>query len=157
MARIFAQGAGFVRAAALLWTLAVPAFAYAQAGVAKAPGAADTYAGEFEFRLYCAQCHGMGAIGNGPVAAALKKRPANLTLLTRSHGGVFPEKEIRDFIDGTSQVAVHGSREMPIWGLAFQYREGGAPSRSGAPAQSAQEIDRKIGLLVDYIKTIQAK
>jgi hypothetical protein len=77
--------------------------------------------GEFEFRLHCSQCHGMGAIGNGPVAPALNTKPANLRMLTKKNGGIFPEREIYDFIDGTKQIAAHGSRKMPIWGLASQY------------------------------------
>ncbi|MBV8357584.1 MAG: hypothetical protein JO189_06555, partial [Deltaproteobacteria bacterium] len=56
---------------------------------------------QLDFRRYCAQCHGMDGTGDGPVAPALKKKPANLTLLSKNNGGVFPEKEVRDFIDGT--------------------------------------------------------
>lgn len=132
------------------------ACAYAQTGVAKAPGASNAQisAGEFEFRLYCAQCHGIEATGNGPVARALKTKPANLRQLTRNHGGVFPQQEVREFIDGTKDVAAHGNRAMPIWGIAFQHRPGSNRDNPAPPLSNA-EVDRKIDALVDYVKSIQ--
>lgn len=134
--------------------------ARAQTGITSGPvgpSKSDIQKGELEFRLYCAQCHGMEATGNGPVARALKTRPANLRTLTKNHGGVFPEQEIRDFVDGTKQMAAHGDREMPIWGLAFQYRGGPVGDIHGPPAASKAEVDHRIGLLVDYIRSIQTE
>ncbi|MGH7915845.1 MAG: c-type cytochrome [Candidatus Binataceae bacterium] len=112
--------------------------------------------GKLYFRQYCAQCHGMNATGDGPVAAALKKKPANLTMLSKNNGGVFPETKVRDFINGTKTAAAHGSREMPIWGYAFMWRQG-AHAGSGAPPLTKQQVDAKIDLLVNYIKGIQVK
>jgi mono/diheme cytochrome c family protein len=131
--------------------------AYAQVGIAASPGKAPVSQGELEFRLYCSQCHGMEATGNGPVARALKTKPANLRMLTKKNGGVFPEQEIRDFIDGTKEMAVHGAREMPIWGLAFQYRGAAVGEIHGPPPASKDEVDSRINHLVDYIKSIQTK
>lgn len=131
--------------------------AHAQTGVAKAPAASghgQVSQGELEFRLYCAQCHGVEATGNGPVARALTKRPANLRLLTRKNGGVFPAQEIRDFVDGTKDVAAHGNREMPIWGLVFQHRPG-TNRDNPAPPISQTEVADRIEALVDYIRSIQ--
>ena len=111
--------------------------------------------GKLEFRQYCAQCHGMSATGNGPVAAALKKKPADLTMLAKNNGGVFPEQEVRDFIDGSKVAESHGTREMPIWGYAFSARQGVV--ESGAPPLSESQVKQKIQMLVDYIKTIQTQ
>ena len=55
--------------------------------------------GASDFRQYCAQCHGLKGVGDGPVAPALAKKPANLTLLSKNNGGVFPEQEVYNFID----------------------------------------------------------
>jgi mono/diheme cytochrome c family protein len=134
--------------------------ARAQTGITSGqsvPSRSDIQKGELEFRLYCAQCHGMEATGNGPVAPALRTRPANLRLLTKNRGGVFPEQEIREFVDGTKQMASHGNREMPIWGLAFQYRGSPVGEIHGPPPASKTEVDRRIELLVDYIRSIQAE
>jgi mono/diheme cytochrome c family protein len=108
--------------------------------------------GKREFRRYCAQCHGLNAKGDGPVAPALKKRPTNLTLLTEKNHGVFPEKKVVAFIDGAETVAAHGSRAMPIWGLAFR-----TPSSTHMAAHTTQEVNERISLLVDYLKSIQEK
>ena len=37
--------------------------------------------GKEMFDAYCASCHGVDGKGNGPAAPALKKQPADLTLL----------------------------------------------------------------------------
>lgn len=113
--------------------------------------------GKLQFRQYCAQCHGMDATGDGPVAAALKKKPANLTTLAKKNGGVFPEKEVREFIDGTKTAASHGTREMPIWGYAFMSRQSITGGQTTASPLSEQEVKLKIDRLVDYIKTIQVQ
>ncbi|HZP44769.1 MAG TPA: cytochrome c [Candidatus Binataceae bacterium] len=109
------------------------------------------------FRAHCAQCHGMDGKGDGPVAPALKVKPANLTLLAQKNGGTFPEQEVTDAIKGTSQIRAHGTgigqSPMPVWGLEFR-----SSTNSGAGANfTPQEVDQKIHLLVDYIKTIQVK
>jgi mono/diheme cytochrome c family protein len=128
--------------------------AYAQ--VSMGPGGIIT-SPALDFRRYCAQCHGMNATGDGPVAPALKKKPANLTLLTANNGGVFPEEEVRDFINGTKTSASHGTREMPIWGDAFRLRT--ASQASGATQGSVgitqPEVNAKINALVNYVASIQ--
>ena len=108
--------------------------------------------GKLDFRQHCAQCHGMDATGDGPVAPALKKKPANLTMLSKNNGGVFPTDEVRNFIDGTKTAEGHGTREMPIWGYAFMHR----PGSSGVP-ESEQAVQNKINRLVEYVKSIQVQ
>jgi mono/diheme cytochrome c family protein len=108
--------------------------------------------GKLDFRQHCAQCHGMDATGDGPVAPALKKKPANLTMLAKNNGGVFPADEVRNFIDGTKTAEGHGTREMPIWGYAFMHR----PGSSGVP-ESEEAVQHKINRLVEYVKSIQVQ
>jgi mono/diheme cytochrome c family protein len=114
---------------------------------------------KLDFRRYCAQCHGMDGTGDGPVAPALKKKPANLTLLSKNNGGVFPEQEVRDFIDGTKTSASHGSRAMPIWGDAFRMRAAsqGAGLTVGSAGLTQAQVDAKINSLVGYVKSIQVQ
>ena len=114
--------------------------------------------GNGQFRAHCAQCHGMDGKGEGPMAPALKVKPTDLTLLAKNNGGVFPEEKVFNSINGTSQIAAHGTEgtgttPMPVWGLAFR-----ASTESGTGADfTPQEVDRKIKLLVEYIKSIQEK
>ena len=98
------------------------------------------------FRAYCAPCHGDDGKGAGPVAEALKVRPADLTTIAQRHGGVFPSKRVRDIIAGDDVIVAHGSREMPIWGPIFHQ----------------VEWDRDLGdvrlqNLVKYLESIQRK
>lgn len=127
---------------------------FAQEGVELSPTGQIT-SGQLDFRQYCAQCHGKDGTGDGPVAAALKKKPANLTLLARNNGGVFPAPEVSDFIDGSKVAEGHGTREMPIWGYAFMYRQSSHTGPGGAPLTEA-EVKHKIARLVEYVKSIQA-
>jgi mono/diheme cytochrome c family protein len=137
--------------------LIAPGGVSAQMGVSERPSATEIEQGKLEFRLYCVQCHGIEGIGNGPVAPALRTKPANLRMLAKNRGGVFPEQEVRDFIDGTKQLAAHGTRDMPIWGLAFQYRGSAVGDIHAPPPASEAEVDRRIDRLVAYIKSIQAQ
>ena len=72
------------------------------------------------FRAYCAVCHGVDGRGGGPAAASLKKRPADLTQLSRKNNGKFPKVRVGNVIQGNDIVASHGSRDMPIWGSVFR-------------------------------------
>jgi mono/diheme cytochrome c family protein len=77
------------------------------------------------FRQHCAACHGPEARGDGPVAAQLKKRPSDLTVIQK-RGEAFPIYKVMAFIDGEKVVPAHGTREMPIWGKVFRRTEGEA-------------------------------
>lgn len=72
------------------------------------------------FRAYCAVCHGLDGRGGGPATEALKKRPADLTQLSRKNNGKFPVLEVGHIIQGADIEAAHGSRDMPIWGNVFR-------------------------------------
>jgi mono/diheme cytochrome c family protein len=127
----------------------------AQGGAEMSPTGQIT-SGKLDFREYCAQCHGKDGTGDGPVAPALKKKPANLTLLSKNNGGVFPDLEVSEFIDGTKLAEGHGTREMPIWGYAFLYRQSSHTGHGGAPLTEA-EVKHKIARLVEYVKSLQVQ
>lgn len=101
--------------------------------------------GATSFDLYCASCHGRGGTGDGPVASAMRTRPADLTMLLRRHGGSFPRDEVRAYIDGTTRLpAAHGSTDMPVWGPTLRGLE-------GSDARARVRLDN----LVAYIESIQ--
>lgn len=72
------------------------------------------------FRAYCAVCHGLDGRGGGPAADSLKKRPADLTQLSRKNDGKFPSARVGNVIQGFDVLASHGSRDMPVWGSVFR-------------------------------------
>jgi len=104
---------GLVPAIALLVAGAVTAAVDAQGPrQAVPPLVPESLVGSLSFDLYCASCHGRFGRGDGPTAAALKTRPADLTMLARSNRGAFPRERVLAFIEGSARAAGHGSPEM---------------------------------------------
>ena len=104
----------------------------------------ESLAGRDTFALYCSPCHGATGHGDGPVAAALRARPTDLTMLAQQNGGMFPRARVRDYIVGTGrQIAAHGTTEMPIWGPMFRAFESDA------------RVRERIENLVEYLESIQ--
>ena len=113
--------------------------------------------GEIEFLSSCAPCHGAEGKGNGPMSAALKAIPPDLTVLTKNNGGVFPFSNVYEVIDGRKVVAAHGTREMPAWGRVrsnLLY-----PSDKFIdPSYDPEVIVRtRILAVIDYLNRIQEK
>jgi len=108
-------------------------------------------AGQLEYQQYCVSCHGAEGRGNGPTASILTVKPADLTQLSKTHGGQFPFWQMYLIIDGRAPTPIkgHGTPEMPVWGKQFQMEESGA-------AGSAQTRG-KILQLVYYLQSIQEK
>jgi mono/diheme cytochrome c family protein len=98
------------------------------------------------FKAYCVSCHGLQAKGDGPAAMALKKVPADLTTIAKRNGGKFSPSDIEGIILGTSVLASHGSRDMPIWGPVFQ---------TLAPDPTFMKL--RVSNLVGYLKSIQVQ
>ncbi len=106
-----------------------------------------------EYEISCMDCHGPDGHGDGPMAPRLSKRPADLTKIAKSNGGVFPEKRIMEMIDGQAAIAARGVREMPAWGARYRV--------SADPDDKASDVDKRarvlINQLVGYLKSIQEK
>jgi mono/diheme cytochrome c family protein len=128
-----------------------------QTGIELTPSGQLT-SGARQFRTYCAQCHGVDGKGDGPVAASLKKKPADLTVLSKNNGGVFPYNHVFNTITGTDVVASHGTREMPIWSQVFALPSStqGALG-AGGNVRSHKQVDARIKMIVAYIQSIQEK
>ena len=103
--------------------------------------------GEVLYRQFCANCHGLDAKGDGPMAAALKVHPADLTQLSKKNMGKFP----RDYVERTLRFgpgpAAHGSSDMPAWGPIFQFFD----------KNNERAVQRRIKNLCDYLESVQVK
>ena len=72
------------------------------------------------FKAYCAVCHGPTGRGGGPMAAALKVAPADLSKIAARNGGVYPLAKVEKIIAGEETAGSgHGTQAMPIWGPIF--------------------------------------
>jgi mono/diheme cytochrome c family protein len=103
--------------------------------------------GKEMYLQYCASCHGKDGKGGGPAAVALKTAPSNLTTLAAHNNGSFPDVRVSRLIEGTDQLAAHGSHEMPIWGQVFHQMDGMGPST----------MKLRVANLTGYLKALQAK
>jgi mono/diheme cytochrome c family protein len=101
--------------------------------------------GKTLYMLRCASCHGESGKGDGPAAVALKNPPANLTTISKKHGGTFPRADVMQFIDGERPVPAHGPRHMPVWGEVFR-RE-----------RADSEARMRVLALTVFIESIQEK
>jgi mono/diheme cytochrome c family protein len=98
------------------------------------------------YRAHCAACHGSDGKGDGPLAPALKAKPADLTALAKNNGGRFFADRVGKFIAGQEISASHGSREMPVWGPIFHQVE-----------DDRDFGNVRIQNLVKYLESIQQK
>jgi mono/diheme cytochrome c family protein len=107
-------------------------------------------AGSDLYAQYCGACHGSGGKGDGPLAATLRRPPADLTQIAARNGGKFDESALMTVIDGRRAVAEHGPRDMPVWGARFEDELKGEPMHTYVGLLQTRS-------LVDYLRSIQAK
>lgn len=135
----------------LVLLVAVPLLLFAQQSAMKSMERAQAYhppiSGPKVYQAYCAVCHGSDGKGNGPAAATLKTWPSDLTTIAKRHDGTFPTLHVAEKIEGDNMVAVHGSREMPLWGPVFR-------SMAHDHSDSARV---RVENLLTYLESIQEK
>lgn len=115
--------------------------------------AQDPQVGESEYRLHCAACHGLTGRGDGPVGQILKTPAPNLALITQRNGGKYPVQKIYEIIEGSSVVAAHGTRDMPLWG--DRYRKESDPQTPDQTTLASDQAQQRILSLVYYLGTMQ--
>jgi mono/diheme cytochrome c family protein len=113
--------------------------------------------GEHEYFVSCASCHGGKGKGDGPFAVWLKRPPTNLTTIQKQNGGIFPFDRVYQVIDGRTEVAAHGPRDMPIWGEAYKRDAIGGWGAFGTPNRVDSFVRGRILALTGYIYTLQEK
>jgi mono/diheme cytochrome c family protein len=141
------------RKTASLLAVALGALVAAGAAVAQTKPEADF--GKREYTSNCAVCHGTSGKGDGFYEGILKQKPTNLTILSKSNGGVFPTQRVYEIIDGRQMIAAHGTRDMPIWGADY-YKEG-APYDTAGIYDPEAYVRVRILALTDYLARIQVK
>lgn len=103
--------------------------------------------GKQMFVSYCASCHGVDGRGDGPVAASLKMPPVDLTLLSKSNNGRFPDAHIAAVLQYGAEIPSHGTADMPVWG----------PLLGSLDKTNPDVKHLRISNLIAYLRSIQAK
>lgn len=111
--------------------------------------------GKREYDSRCAVCHGAAGRGDGPYAALVTTRVADLSQLARRNGGVFPFARVYESIDGTAGIAAHGPRDMPIWGSEYRVRAG--EHYFEMPYDPEAFVRARILALTEYVARLQAR
>ncbi len=114
----------------------------------RAASAAETDQGQKLYLQYCGSCHGKDGRGNGPVAAHLKIKVPDLTVLKKKDKGVYPLDYVMSTIDGRRAVRAHGDRQMPVWGEVF---------REEVAKEKYKELTTLLTakLIAEYVGTLQ--
>ena len=132
------------------------ALALGASQLAQAAGKADI--GKSEFQNRCAVCHGAGGKGDGGAIDILKTAPADLTVLSKKNGGVFPFARVYAVIDGQQAVSGHGPRDMPIWGKTYSMETARADEYYAfMPYDMEMYVRARILALIDYLNRLQVK
>ena len=124
-----------------------------------ASAVAQEQIGKQEFDQRCAVCHGADGRGDGPMAESFTTMPANLTVLSKNNGGVYPFSQVYEAIDGRRKIAAHGTSQMPLWGRYFMdtVRQEGMQDPTPLEEQESKIVQGRILSLVYYLYTLQAE
>lgn len=115
--------------------------------------AQDPKIGESEYLQHCAACHGLSGLGDGPIGQFLKTPAPNLAMISERNGGKYPVQKIYEIIDGSSVVAAHGTRDMPLWG--DRYRKESDPQTPDQASLANDQAQQRVLSLVYYLGTMQ--
>lgn len=116
----------------------------------------QTPSGAADYATFCAACHGARGKGDGPAAAGLNQKPADLSGLSARNGGVFPGTEVMAKIWGYTGVtpgARDGGSPMPEFGPLLQGDlvpyDGGDGIATPTPVRLVQ--------IAEYLKVLQQR
>lgn len=107
--------------------------------------------GRAVYQEFCVACHGVGGKGDGPAAAGLARKPADLTGIAPRNGGTFPQVRVMSVIDGYTRRNQHGT-SMPEMGPVLQ--EGRLVAVDTGDGVMTPTPERLVAL-ADYLKSIQ--
>jgi mono/diheme cytochrome c family protein len=112
------------------------------AGCAREGG--ERASGALLYQRYCASCHGVAGLGDGPVAGALVPPPTDLTRLRAA------VPYLMQSIDGRRTLRAHGAPAMPVWGEVFEQSLIGEPHRRRTALLQVQA-------LAEYVAGLQKR
>lgn len=121
------------------------------AGVLVACAPPPEVTGRSLFMEFCTSCHGATGKGDGPAAAGLDRKPADLTHISARNGGTFPMAWVLSTIDGYTR-AREDNLTMPEFGVMLE--DGPlvmVDTGDGIPTPTPE----RLVALAEYLRTIQ--
>ena len=112
---------------------------------------AKTPTGAEDFADYCSGCHGVTGKGDGPMAANLGKRPADLTRLAGAKGKIAMAPVMSKIYGSTN---VHEGDLMPEFGSLL---ESDKPVLYDSGDGILTPTPLRLVQVAEYIQTLQAK
>ena len=109
--------------------------------------------GKSLFEKNCAVCHGAEGAGDGPVSELFSVKPKNLRALASENNGAYPFSEVYQAINRRTEIAGHGTTEMPVWGNLFEAEMAGKAFHPGVDPEEL--VQARILALVYYLQTVQ--
>ena len=131
--------------------LAILALPAGLAGIVACTRPIDQVTGRAIYQDYCVACHGDSGKGDGPAAAGLSKKPADLTAIAARNGGTFPMVKVMSTIDGYTRRDDRGSK-MPEMGPFLQ--EGPVVMVDTGQGVSTPTPERLVAL-AEYLRSLQ--
>jgi mono/diheme cytochrome c family protein len=110
--------------------------------------------GAEDFAAFCAGCHGAGGTGDGPAAAGLDRKPADLTGLSARNGGAYPATQVMAKIWGYTGVAPgrqDTASPMPEFGPLLQ---GDLVPYDGGDGIATPTPERLVAI-AEYLRVLQ--
>jgi mono/diheme cytochrome c family protein len=143
-----------------MWTSWVATFllAFVALGIVDAVPAQALDPGKNEYLRSCEPCHGAQGKGDGLSGKHLATPPADITKLAASNGGRFPLVRVFEEIDGRLEIALHGPRDMPVWGDRYK-RDlvSKLPTDTVSNDMANVLARRRILELIEYLFTLQVE
>jgi hypothetical protein len=112
--------------------------------------------GRIQYEVTCAPCHGLKGKGDGPMKSQLVSKLPDLTVLARNNNGVFPFDKVYQIIDGRREIPAHGTREMPVWGRAFNLSSS-IYFENYPPYDIESNVRSRILALTEYLYRLQGQ
>lgn len=109
-----------------------------------------TAEGRDVFQTHCATCHGVDATGDGPTAARLPTRPADLTGMAARRGGVWPMLEVMSIIEGYTKLDTP-RRDMP----AISALTDGPKVELDTGNGQVRAVPKRLVAVAQYLESIQ--